>query len=446
MKSSIYNIFFPTKREDEYILYNTLTGAEFEVGQEARIAIENHIERLDEEAALDLKQEGILVEDNIDERKIFSVYQNREKYGREKGLFNIYTTYACNMRCTYCYEDFLTQTLENRIFMDKRTTKRVAKFIQNKTIEDSYKVLIIMFFGGEPMLNMKSILQFLQILSPWTKKKGIEFIPAIITNGTLITENSLSKLIHYDPLFQITLDGPRDIHDKRRPYKNGEGTYDDIIKSIHLLKKHRFKKIVIRVNIDKENRQHIERLLDQLKEKFGTDLMVRFAPVVPPVGDKKVSCPWLAQTFMDEEDYAILPKLFQAAEKRGFTVVMRSQVNLLFCEFHTDSSFMIDPQADIYKCEALVGIKECKAGSIDRKGSLSVTYPYYDWLSISPLDTECRDCPLLPACGGGCPALTYEEYGTYHKYHKGECSLIKFVVRSRIKYYLSKKYPNKIKL
>jgi len=149
---------------------------------------------------------------------------------------------------------------------------------------------------------------------------------------------------------------------------------------------------------------------------------------------------------MDKEDYAVLPKLFQAAEKRGFTLLIKTQVNLMFCEFHTDSSFMIDQQANTYKCEALVSIKECKAGSIDKKGSLSTNYPYYDWLSISPLDTECRDCALLPACGGGCPALIYEEYATYHKYQKSSCYLIKYVVRNRIKYCLSKKYPNKIDL
>lgn len=441
MKPSIYNIFFPTK-ERGYILYNTLTGAEFEIDQKARTAIEKDIETIDRAIGLELKHESVLVEDNIDERRIFLVHQNREKYSKEKGLFNIYTTYACNMRCSYCYEDFLTKTLGSHTFMDKSIAKRVVKFIQNKTIEDGYKVLIVMFFGGEPMLNVKIILQFFQILYPWTKEKKIEFIPAIITNGTLISGNTLSKLSHYNPIFQITLDGPKEIHDKRRPYKNGRGTYDDIIKGVELLKNHKAK-IVIRINIDKGNCQYIERFLDQLKEKFGTDLVIKFAPVVPPVGNKRFSCSWAAMSLMGE-DYAILPKMFEAATKRGFTVTMRPRVNLLFCEFLTDSSFMIDPHADIYKCEGLVGIKECKVGSIDKNGCLSeVDYPYYDWLSISSLDGDCRDCSLLPACGGGCRCLTYEEHGTYHK---GGCSTFKSIVYNRIKYYLKQKYPDKIEL
>lgn len=73
------------------------------------------------------------------------------------------------------------------------------------------------------------------------------------------------------------MDGPRDIHDKRSPLRTGTGTFDRIMDNlIEIAEKIQNKKeikIIVRVNIDKENADRVEELLEILAERKLTELL-----------------------------------------------------------------------------------------------------------------------------------------------------------------------------
>lgn len=93
----------------------------------------------------------------------------------------------------------------------------------------------VFIFGGEPLVNIIQGFYILENLKKYCDSHGISLFCGIITNGSLITSEIIDKLLYYNcTMVQITLDGTKDVHDARRPYKNGKGSFDDIICAIKL--------------------------------------------------------------------------------------------------------------------------------------------------------------------------------------------------------------------
>lgn len=134
--------------------------------------------------------------------------------------------------------------------MDKKTIHNIIRFLNNS----SAKELSLHWYGGEPLLRfdlMKKIYEGI------TKETSLKLVSnSIITNGYLINNAILDffKSTNMNKI-QITLDGEKVTHDKKRHLKdNLEGTFDKIISNIKLLSKQLPKShIYVRVNIDKNN-------------------------------------------------------------------------------------------------------------------------------------------------------------------------------------------------
>src|SRR5215216_6583031 len=66
--------------------------------------------------------------------------------------------------------------------------------------------------------------------SPSSAASRLDMIINVITNGLLLTPEVVDRL---EPFglngFKITLDGDRDTHNRMRPLRGGQGTFDKII-------------------------------------------------------------------------------------------------------------------------------------------------------------------------------------------------------------------------
>ena len=423
--------------DDLYILYNTLTEGKALLKKDLLRDMKNSMDNIPNNILNEMKKCGIIVPIDVKENRIFSVNHNKIKFSTKECFLMIYTTYRCNMRCTYCYEDFLSNTKNINKDLDFEMSDKIIKFIKKLTEENGFKEINILFFGGEPLLNQDPIFYILRELTPWAKELNINLSNGVTTNGTINLGQNIDKFSKQNTFFQFTLDGPEEIHNARRPYISGEGTFSDIIENLRLCEKHGID-YGVRINIDKSNARYIEDLFDYLKDEFNAEIKLKISETVLPVeGDYILGCPWAAQCFMGQEPETLLALIDKAREK-GFTVLIRPLRDWTFCEFLREHSYIIDPFGDVYKCEGFVGMEEHKAGTIKDDGGLEKFFPMYDWVSINPIETECRDCKLLPACGGGCPCLIYE---SKNRYHKGGCITFKKIHYAKIKYYLESEYP-----
>ena len=149
--------------------------------------------------------------------KVISGYL-KFKAGRPKPLFASYNvTGRCNMKCTFC------EWWKHQI--PELSTKQALKAI------DAVCSLGVPFFdlsGGEPLLRKDLI-----VLAKRVASHGC--LVSMNTNGTLFTENIIDDVAKVFDTVVVSLDGPKQMHDKIRGVP---GTYDKAVKAIKLLRSH----------------------------------------------------------------------------------------------------------------------------------------------------------------------------------------------------------------
>lgn len=428
MKYSNYNIIIPAENENKYMLFNTLSGHTLSIDhQVAQWVKVKDIDNLPKDTYNLFCKYHIVIPDERNEEYIYSYYFNKDKFSNNGVLATILLTWACNFKCTYCYEG---AGEDKHSLMSEKTAQDVVDFIISKSIEQNGKFISIMLFGGEPLLNINTGFYILEKLSIYCKENNKILISGMITNGSLITEEILTELKKYNcQMIQITLDGTRDIHNSRRMYKSGQDSFDKVIESIKLVDKHGEKiRQVIRINVDKINLSSTIDVLKLLKIEGINNSTVDFGIV----RGSTAACSSYASNCIDTEELGeVLENLWNKAKEIGFKINTKPSRKWTYCGLYNDNNYTIDPEGNLYKCWEMVGEERHKMGSIGDNGiwkDLSDTF--YDWMSHNPLNNEeCKACEYLPVCGGGCGVISYNETSNYHS--KG-CFKTKGVIEKQV--------------
>lgn len=126
----------------------------------------------------------------------------------------------CNLACKYCFE-------EPRKFRQKMSWEVGKRTIDVLSQHDNYH---LMMFGGEPFLNFKLMKQ----MTDYALSLKVPFSVNIITNATIMTQEIKDWLSNTDfnLSVQLSVDGPKHIHDAYRVDKRGHGSFDRIEKNL----------------------------------------------------------------------------------------------------------------------------------------------------------------------------------------------------------------------
>ncbi len=405
MVQSRYNVLledFP--QSGTYYLYNTRTQAKVVIDKTLRDALERLHARTalhDSDSLSKLAHMGFLVEDPEQEEKIIEQWFDQINHGSSIVKAKVLTTYECNFACTYCVEEGVKASVR----MSPETARRCAQYIEKKVEEHSPEELYVSFHGGEPLINPAALKIIAWELNSYCRQREIPFLMGITTNGALLTPRLVDELVEYGLKgVKITLDGTREFHDAKRPFKNGKGSFDLIMKNI-LYAVDRVE-VDIGGNFDDENYESFQELLDYLKER---DLdrkihKVSFKPISETVSDRgrlaegeEFRC-----VYSDPHTARRMVKLREAVMEKGFNPVPGIGPNL--CDIvMNDAIFTVDPLGKIYKCPALVGYTDFEVGDIER-GETVRAVPEDLW-------KRCLDCTYLPLCGVGCLFSSYVRFG-----------------------------------
>ena len=180
--------------------------------------------------------------------KDFKIVLNRnalEKNIALEGLI-LEVTYACNFRCSYCsfsgnyqYE----RTFKSANMPTSTAIKAVDYFFDNR-YENSPEPWISIY-GGEPLLQKDLILDVIK----YAQKKFQKVKFNIQTNGYLLDYEFYEKIKGYSVTLSISIDGPKQIHDRCRVLINKEGTFDKILSNLEKIANDDEEFIKKRVNI-----------------------------------------------------------------------------------------------------------------------------------------------------------------------------------------------------
>jgi uncharacterized protein len=430
MKFSKYNLFIDSEEDDRsYLLFNTLTGATFRIDEETKQQIElSNYSYFDEKKINEYKHHGIIVEKHISEERYFSYLHNKQKYSNEVLSVTVLLTLACNLKCIYCFQG---AGLTYNGSLNEETRENIYHFLTTQAEQRKSKVISLVLFGGEPLLNFKANTDWLDKLKKFCDETDRVLETSVVTNGVLVTDEILDNLKAYNcKSIQITLDGVKEIHDTRRIYKSGKGSFDEVISGIKKIAvREDFNNPVIRINIDKNNILETNSLLKYLADEGLKGCYIDFGIVK---GGTAACASYAGHCFVDEELGTVLENLWLETERLGFDINTRPSNRFVFCGLYCDASFTIAPNGDLYKCWEHVSDERHLIGRITTQGEVvDTTYAYFDWMSRNPLETEdCRECAYLPVCGGGCGSISYEQEGTYHA--KG-CFKTKGVLEKQLK-------------
>lgn len=398
MKSSKYNFLYNGMlgNNDQVVIYNARTGAlavlEPEYYAQMKQLQEEGIPITNLEFEKQLLECGYFVQDNLDEVQQIKYDMLQSRFNSSIMSLTIAPTMACNFRCIYCFEN---GQYHNHVMSDQ-TIEEIVNLIQKRSKQT--EKLIITWYGGEPLLAMPQIEAISTPILAICNENGIEYSSSVVTNGYLFTPNIAKKLKELGVnAIQITIDGPKPVHDQRRPLTNGKGTFDVIMKNILATKG--ILPVNIRINTDYENWGELNEIMHFFKENnLIKDVKVYLGHVTPSNGQYEGS------KCMSDEVYSKFNLHFmQENHVQLMNIYPAPKVN--YCCADHCNSWVIDPYGDLYKCWIDIGISERKMGSIKDSHisnpnlSLRNEYLLYDPTE----DSRCSECKFLPLCMGGCP-------------------------------------------
>jgi uncharacterized protein len=253
-----------------------------------------------------------------------------------------------------------------------------------------FEELKLSFFGGEPLMNFQAIKEIILFGDEFCTNNDLKLLLDFTTNATLITKPMLLFLSKYECMFQITLDGYEEKHNKVRFYKDGKrGTYRQVINNLYNIQKIiSLGRIWVRINFDNTTLKKFPNILEDID---GLDR---------------------------NKTYIIIRKIWQAQLKTS-DIVMRTILHAINNGFYIDnySSPRYDPCfADrlhqvlfnydglIFKCSTLE-----KFDNENAEGSVNKLTGEIEWdeqkLSVKMMtkpSEKCLACKIFPVCMGPC--------------------------------------------
>lgn len=182
---------------------------------------------------LKLRHRGYLRARQFKRERRFSRTEFVDALTKRMAGLTVNITTRCNLACSYCiyggaYGRYrkLPQTA-----MSWETAKNAMDFLADHSPQS--KRIQLDFFGGEPLLAFEMIQKSVDHLLTRLGRRKTELLVAISSNGTVLTGPILDFLRRNKVYLQYSVDGSRDIHDRKRRFRsNGAGSYDRILRNL----------------------------------------------------------------------------------------------------------------------------------------------------------------------------------------------------------------------
>lgn len=400
-KNSKFNHFI--YRDNCFLVFNTLYSKLYRVNRELWYflkVIDDGYGDLTTTLIKRLFETGLIVENNTDEEKLMyhiilsSIYENRLSV-------TIIPTEACNFRCVYCFEP------HHNNYMTDETEKRIIKFFRKNTM--NFKSIHIDWFGGEPLLQKERIVRIMKSVKQICQQYGVPLYSTMVTNGYLLDVDTFDQLINTGVYyFQITLDGSRSIHDKRRKYITGGPTYEMIYNNILNIKKQAKQKyfhIIIRSNITKSDYEDYQQFLDEILTDVGDDKRFQFS--CEPIYDWGGTSVKQVDESLFESRLQLSNLLLPVVKDRQMTLFdfVTGSLSENRCIAGKANGFLINYDGQVYKCgmiseEGSDGREYYNhIGAINKDGKLDINEANNSrFLELAQKHKKCDGCCWLPQC------------------------------------------------
>jgi len=335
----------------------------------------------------------------------------------------------CNLNCDYCFyleKQALFPKGEDYTMPDEVLGAYITKYI---TLQPT-PVVEFVWQGGEPtLLGLDFYKKVIDLQRPHSSHKNIT--NSLQTNGTLLTDQWCEFLRENNFLVGISLDGPKDIHDRYRKDAGGKGSFSKVMRGLTLLQKYGVEYNVM-ASVAKNTAYHPLDVYRFFKDQ-GVEY-IQFAPIIERKAgnnERQLGLKLAGLSTLTKEENVVVTEWSVEPEAYGdfliaiFDEWVRNDVgttNVMnfewalnawignsspVCQFAQScgKSIMLEHNGDIYACDHSM-YPEFKLGNIVQDNPVELAE-----ISVSKgfgvkdvnLPSCCNECLVLQACWGGCP-------------------------------------------
>lgn len=313
---------------------------------------------------------------------------------------------VCNVDCTYCY--FKSHTREGE--RPKTMSPEILELALSEYARANRHFGSITWHGGEPLL---AGFDFFKQAVEIEKKTGGRFKNSLQTNGTLLNESLVRLLYENNFLIGLSIDGPREIHNRRRPFSgNVAGSFDRAMEGLRLLQKNHADYNMLSV-IGQHNVSKAAELYAFYEE--NSIEWVQFIPQMAFTSFETVTP--TAFDLTPEQYFGFLSDFFNIWYRQGigsmsvryFDNVLQTYMNetpdICTMQGTCPDTVVIDLEGNMFPCDFYHG-NYWKLGNIeDMEISEALkSDKFLEFKNMKPsLPDTCVKCKWLKKCHGGCP-------------------------------------------
>jgi uncharacterized protein len=342
----------------------------------------------------------------------------------------------CNLDCEYCFyleKQALFGTGEKYRMSDKILSSLITNYITSQPTP----IVEFVWQGGEPtLLGIDFFKRVIELQRPFARQKTIT--NSLQTNGTLLTGEWCDFLKKNNFMVGISLDGPKEIHDRYRSDRQGNGTFDRVMQGLRLLQKHKVEYNVLAC-VARETAKHPLDVYRFFKNE-GVEF-IQFTPIVERVPDARLSQLGLrlaGPAALDKEEsetdvtsWTVVPEEYGDFLIAVYEEWVRHDVGKVFVMnfewalnawignpspvcIHAEQcgrAVVVEHNGDVYACDHCV-YPQYRLGNIlsdTLQGMVEKSlWSGFGVAKETSLPRWCKECEVLAACHGGCPKHRFE--------------------------------------
>jgi uncharacterized protein len=281
-------------------------------------------------------------------------------------------TEQCNFRCSYCFEDFETGRMKPWVVAG------LKRWIDDRA--DGLAALWMDWFGGEPLLAA-DIVEDLQRHVAGLARDHPELVTrsSMTTNGYLLDADRLSRMVGIGiRQYRIAVDGPPEMHDRTRRRADGRGTFERIwanLESARTLDEEF--EIIVRLQLDRDNRDGVSRFLDLYRRSFGDD--ERFVLAATPLSCTRKAAD--ESSYLDPVEGAVaLEEVRRGAASRKLPI-RQPPPSSPICHAARANSWLVRADGTLGKCTVALSHPANHVGRLFEDGHVEIDTPRTkDWM------------------------------------------------------------------
>jgi uncharacterized protein len=362
--------------------------------------------------------------------------RHRVETSRMELILNV--SEACNFRCAYCiYSGLHTgqRTHSNRKMEWPVAQKAIDQYLQHSKEAKSH---VIAFYGGEPLLNFALIRKCVDYVRKTNHEDEIGF--HISTNASLLNGEIADFLACNRFNITISLDGPKQIHDRYRRHKDGSGTWEEVMLNTRaFLAKYPQYRTNGKVGVNMvltptSNLDEIDKFIQSYDMFSGAVNLITLMAVIDSrretcaalkgklrrkdvevfyknffenlsngyINTRPLDCKFILQRKLFEQTFLKLHKRFEifGNDRSGRPLITKQYCALSTCIPGERRTF-VTIDGDYFSCERVTVSSHFKIGNVNEGFDVpQIRRLLEEWVDLSK--EECEFCWCLPMCGAGC--------------------------------------------